>query len=253
LRAELSARDLALLADVGRFRLLTSRQLEALHFADAATPLTAARSARRALRRLMKHGVLHRLERQIGGLYGGSGAFTYALTDSGQRLLDEGQDRPRRRLRQPSLLFVHHTLAVADLYLSLVLAARTAADLELLDVQPEPDCWRRWTRLGGGPEVLRPDLYLALGIGDDELRWFVEVDLATEHLPTLQRKCLAYQRYYDSGVEQVQAGVFPQVLWAVPDARRAAQLKEVIQRDRALTTELFAVTTADAAADRLVR
>lgn len=253
LREELSSRDLAVLADVGRFRLLTSRQVELLHFADAATDLTAARITRRVLRRLTELNLLYRLDRQVGGLYGGSAAFAYALTAAGQRLLDEGRPDAPRRLREPSPLFVRHTLAVAELYVRLVAEVRAASDVTLLDVQTEPACWRRWTRADGSAELLRPDLYLALAEGLDELRWFVEVDLTTEHRPALQRKCRAYQRYMESGVEQTRDGVFPQVLWVTPDARRADQIGGVIRRERGLTDGLFAVTTADAAAARLVQ
>ncbi len=254
LRTELGARDIGVLHDVDRFRLLTSRQLELLHFADSATPLTAARTARRVLRRLTAAGLLHRLERRVGGPYGGSSGYVYALTDAGSRLLDEGEggERPRRRLREPSLPFLRHTLAIAELYVELLVQERLRADMALLDVQTEPACWRLWARLDGASEVLRPDLYLALGVGDDELRWFVEVDLASEHLPTLKRKCRAYQAYYDSGVEQMREGVFPRVLWVAPDERRAAQIERLVDQERGLTPGLFVVATTERALARLV-
>jgi hypothetical protein len=254
LRTELGARDRNVLHDVDRFRLLTSRQLELLHFAGSATPLTAARTARRVLRRLTAAGLLHRLERRVGGTYGGSSAYVYALTHAGSRLLDEGNgsDRPRRRLREPSLPFLRHTLAIAELYVELVVQERLDGDLALLDVQTEPSCWRSWTRLDGDGEVLRPDLYLALGVGEMELRWFVEVDLASEHLPALRRKCRAYQAYYDSGVEQTREGVFPRVLWVAPDERRSAQIERLVEQERGLTPGLFAVATAEVARERLV-
>lgn len=255
-REGLSQRDLALLADIGRFRMLTSRQLETLHFSDAATPLTAARTCRRVLRRLTTLGLLHRLERRIGGLHAGSAAFIYALSDGGQRLLDGGANdaAPRRRLHEPSLPFVAHTLAIAELYVSLVVASRPDSGVglvELLDVQTEPTCWRRWTRGDGSGEVLRPDLYVSLGVGADELRWFIEVDRGSEHLPTVLRKAQAYQRYYDSGVEQTREGVFPRVLWVVPDARRAQQLTAGLERERGLTAALFDVSIEQTAAGRL--
>ena len=248
---ELSARDMAVLTDVGRFRLMTSRQLQVLHFANSATTLTAARITRRVLSRLVECKLLQRMERQVGGLYGGSAAFAYALTTTGQRLLEEHNQQSTRRLREPSRLFVRHRLAITELYSELVEQVRCAPDAALLEVQTEPDCWRRWTRPAGAGEVLRPDLYVALAAQADELRWFVEVDLSSEHRPALARKCWAYQRYLESGREQLDSGVFPQVLWVAPDERRAVEISGVIRSERGLTDGLFAVTTAGAAAERL--
>jgi hypothetical protein len=253
-REGLSRRDLAVLVDIGRFRLLTSRQLEVLHFNAAATPLTAARTCRRVLRRLTSLGLLHRLERRIGGLHAGSAGFVYCLSDGGQRLLDAAADAPRKRLHEPSLPFVAHTLAIAELYVALVMNSRRDSGsevIELLDVQTEPGCWRRWNRGDGSGEILRPDLYVSLGVGSDELRWFVEIDRGSEHLPTVLRKAAAYQRYYDSAVEQTREGVFPRVLWVVPDGRRAQQLAAGLQRERGLTAELFTVSLSNAAVQRL--
>jgi hypothetical protein len=239
LKTQLSERDQALLASIGQLRLATSRHLEALHFADAATPLTAARKARRALQRLAILGLTRRLERQIGGLHAGSAGFIYTLTQAGQRLLD--QPGARKRVGEPSALFVAHTLALAELFVALTLAARANDGLELLDLQTEPTCWRGWTNLGGGPELLRPDLYLAVGVGADELRWFVELDRGTEHRPALNRKCHAYQDYFESGVEQSRDDVFPRVAWLVPDTTRAAVLADVVAANPRFTPELFAV------------
>jgi len=244
-RESLSQRDLAVLTSLAQLRLATSRHLEALHYLGAATPLTAARKARRALRRLVDQGLIRRLERQIGGLHAGSAAYVYALTDRGQRLLE--LPGSRRRAGEPAWPFVAHTLAIADLFVALHQAATTATalrEIELLDIQAEPACWRSWTNLGGGRELLRPDLYLAVGIGADELRWFVEVDRGTEHRPALTRKCRAYQAYYEAGVEQARDGVFPRVAWMVPDGGRAELLQQIITADHGLTGQLFAVMPA---------
>ena len=70
LRQQLGPRDWAVLHDVARCRLMTGRQLQLLHFGDGET---AARAARRLLARLTRHGLLARLDRQIGGLRAGSG------------------------------------------------------------------------------------------------------------------------------------------------------------------------------------
>ena len=69
--------------------------------------------------------------------------------------------------------------------------------------------------------MLRPDLFVSLGVGDFEHRWFCEVDRGTEHLPAILRKCRQYEAYYATGAEQRDHGVFPRACWIVPDQRRA--------------------------------
>lgn len=251
LEGRLSQRDRAVLATVRDLRLATSPHLKALHFADAATPLTAARKARRCLQRLTDLGLLRRLDRLIGGLHAGSAAYVYALTAAGQRVLAGPGARPRRH--EPSLPFVAHTLAIADLYVGLHQRARSEPGITVLDLQTEPRCWRSWTGLSGEQLLLRPDLYLAASVDADELRWFIEVDLGSEHRPALVRKARAYQRYYDSGVEQQREGLFPRVAWVVPDEQRAVQLTRAFEQEHELTGELFAVLLQAEAAERLTQ
>ena len=75
--------------------------------------------------------------------------------------------------------------------------------------------------------------------------WFIELDRGTESLPTLLKKCAQYARYHQSGREQANHGVFPAVLWVVPDERRAGVLATAIRRRFGNGTELFRVTTTD--------
>lgn len=251
-RENLSERDRAVLYSVSQLRLATSRHLETLHYQDAATPLTAARKARRTLHRLVALGLLRRLERRIGGLHAGSAGYIYVLTAGGQRVI--GQPGARRRVSEPSWPFIAHTLAVADLFVEIhrIAAKVEPGDIDLLDVQTEPTCWRSWEAIGGGRNVLRPDLYLALGVGADELRWFIEVDRATEHRPALRAKAEAYQRYYDSDTEQRHDGVFPCVAWVVPDQLRRDELLRLLTAEGRFTEGLFAVFVASRAAWELV-
>jgi hypothetical protein len=146
-------------------------------------------------------------------------------------------------------------LASADLYVALISTVRQQQpdNCQLLDLQTEPACWRSWTGLAGERDILRPDLYLAVAVGQEELRWFIEVDLGSEHRPALLRKAAAYQRYYDSGIEQDRDGVFPKVAWVVPDAHRADRLLDAWQNAPWLNQELFAVVEADNAAQQLIR
>src|SRR5687768_17285305 len=88
LRASLSDRDLAVLRSVADLRYVTGKQLQTLHFdGDHQTDLTAARTCRRVLERLSDLAVLRRLERTVGGVRAGSGAYVYGLGPAGHRLL----------------------------------------------------------------------------------------------------------------------------------------------------------------------
>ncbi len=95
--------------------------------------------------------------------------------------------------------------------------------------------------------MLRPDLFVVLGVGEYELRWFVEIDRGSEHLPALQRKCRLYNSYYRSGGEQRRHQVFPRVLWVVPDERRAERIRTKIAADRRLTSDIFRVASDEQA------
>jgi len=92
---------------------------------------------------------------------------------------------------------------------------------------------------------------VSLGIGDFEHHLFVEVDLGTEHLPTLLRKCHAYVDYYQSGAEQTRHGVFPTVWWVLQTERRVEQLTKTLARSHRTVAGLFTLTTADEALDRM--
>jgi len=243
LRHELSGRDRAIVDQVAELRLMTGRQVAAMFFPDDQfnSTIGAVRQANRALTRLTEDRLLLRIERRIGGVHGGSASFIYGLGPVGERLL--ARDGARRRYREPSARFVDHTLAVGQLVTDLAVAARHRA-LTVLRCQPEPRCWREFSG-PGGRIVLRPDLYVAIGAGDYEHRFFVEVDRATEHLPALVRKCRLYEAYYQSGREQAAHGVAPRTCWIVPDERRAEALRRSISGDRRLTDALFVVTTTE--------
>ncbi len=248
LREELSERDLGIVAQVAELRLMDARQIEALHFGDEhhASRITATRTCRRVLNRLVERRVLARLDRRVGGVRSGSASFVYCLGPIGQRVLET--DGPRRRFREPTATFVDHTLAIGQLVVSLTTAAQQGV-CELLAVEAEPACWRPFGALGGR-QVLRPDLFVSLGVGDYEHRWLVEMDLGSESLPVVIRKCRVYDRYYRSGAEQAKHGVFPRVAWLVPDEHRANRFRDAIGTTGDLDGRLFTVATTGGAAVR---
>lgn len=241
-REQLSDRDLAIIRQVVELRLMSARQIQAIHFPSGAhlSEASATRARQRVLARLIRDGLLATLRRRVGGVRAGSAGLVVAAGPLARRVLR--LDGPRRRFHEPTERFFAHTLAVSQVVVGLTLAAREGL-LDSLEVQAEPRCWRQLIGLSGR-RVLRPDLYLALGAGEYELRWFCEVDQSTESLPTILHKCRLYADYYRSGTEQAKHGVFPRVCWIAPDETRAERIEAAIVSDRSLPERLFLVTTS---------
>jgi hypothetical protein len=238
---------------VARLTLVSGRQLSGLFFyfsfSNFSDSAAFTRRARRVLARLVEQRVLDRLERRRGGPGGGSSAWVYALGPAGVRMVAywAGEGLPRSRAaHEPSTTWTAHTLAVSELYVRLR-EAEQAGRVELLAFDAEPDCWRAYTRLGGAAGVLKPDAFVRLGAGEFEDSFLVEVDLGTERRGQLTRQHHAYSEYFRSGVEQAKTGVFPGVLWVVPDARRVALLADIQRGLPAQARRLFTVASSEQA------
>jgi hypothetical protein len=193
------------------------------------------------LRRLTDDGYLTRLPRRIGGVGSGSERFVYQLGYRGQR-----EVHPERRARTPEdsgWLFVEHALAIADLVVELGEAQR-AGRCSALHVQSEPGVWRHYVASSGRVLVLKPDLGVHLAAGGASLVWFVEVDRATESLKRIRTKASQYLDYWRSGREQERLGVFPRVLWSVPDMKRAGALRRTLAELPDPAAEMFVVAVA---------
>lgn len=243
IREALSERDWALITSLDQHGYLTTTQLQRLHFADHATSDAASRVCRRVLQRLGEQRVIEHLERRVGGIRAGSASYVWRVGLIGDRLLTQAAGGgPRARRKEPSLHHLDHRLAVADTHIRLLEASRDH-QCEVLRVQLEPASWRPFLLAGGARAVLKPDLYAVTALGDFEDHWFIEVDRATESLPTLLRKCAQYEAYRAAGTEQRDHRVFPFVLWLLPDQRRAQQLRTAIRQARSLDGQLYRFTT----------
>jgi Replication-relaxation len=141
-------------------------------------------------------------------------------------LVESGQDRHGHW--QPSRTFLDHFLAIADLFVS-VMAASNAGQLQLVRYETEPKTWRTIPGYGMS-DTLRPDLLLVLGHGELEYHWRIEVDLASEHAATIQRKCQQYLRYWQSGAAGDSSEVFPRVAWLTTSVARAERIREVAEQ-----------------------
>jgi hypothetical protein len=237
----LTDRDRLALETVSRFGVMSGAQLQALLWTEV-SPSARGRVARRGLARLVQLDILAPLSRRVGGERAGSASTTFAVGRAGQYLLKSG--RRVRAAYTPGARYLAHRLAVAQLYVELEATSHTGAtEVELLSFEPEPESWRPYMVGFGARQILKPDAFLKLAIGDYELSWFVEADLATEALTTVKAKALRYHDYFRTGTEQAERGVFPRVLWVVPDSDRAEAVRATLTQLPTDAHRLFAVAT----------
>lgn len=244
----LSDRDRDILTSVLKYRYLTTNQIRRLHFREAKNESTSLRAANRTLAKLKEYRLLAPLKRRIGGVRSGSGSYIWTLSPVGARALVLMGSEPgktiRKRLRVPSFGFLTHTLAVAEISIRLM-ELSFSGKVALLEQQLEPKCWRQYTGSGGTPGYLKPDITAVTSCGEYEDHWFIEIDLATESPITVVRKCGQYTAYKNSGTEQREHGIFPSVIWIVPDTKRKSSLKHHIGEKTKSEANLFAVITSD--------
>ncbi|WP_462189234.1 MULTISPECIES: replication-relaxation family protein [unclassified Frankia] len=242
LAATIPPREREILTTLSVVRVATGAQLVRLHLAGV-----SARRGREVLAGMVARRLLARLPRRIGGVRAGSAGFVYTLDVAALRILDPERSRWQRPWPVGSL-FLAHSLAVTELYTALR-KAEAAGRLVVARFQAEPASWRSFSG-PAGRMVIKPDARVALRLGRYEDTWMVEVDRATESLPTIRRKAELYIKYWQSGRE---GEVFPRVLWVVPDEGRRRQLLAVLGRLPADTWQLFTVATSDEAAGRMIQ
>ena len=236
-----------LLALVAAHRFATTTQLARLTALEYASPASALRQTQRHLASLAQQRLLTSLERRVGGWQGGSAVTVWAATTRGQRLVatDEGEEVPRRqRPREVSTTFLDHLLAITEVRTSIEEAVRQEADTEAA-VALEPECWRTALSPSGQPQVLRPDLAVTITSPAYEDRYLVEVDRATENPGRVIATCWRYQEHQAASAQAGDGGVFPLVVWLVPNDRRRHRLERAIAHSTGLLRELFRVIRLD--------
>lgn len=244
--SRLGERDWQILGTVRAFRFLTTRQLARQHFHLADPHAVIPRNANSALQRLRDLGLLVNLERRIGGVRAGSGGHVWQLTDLANRLLVEhlGEESgPRLRPSEPSTTFLDHTLAIAEVVITMQNTDRSG--VETTQLQLEPACWRSYLGPAGETRTLKPDLASVNQTGGFTDFYFWEVDRATEAPNRVIRKCLQYQQYRATGAEQRLHDLFPAVVWVVPNQRRLEQLTRRLSDEAEIDQRLFTVITLD--------
>ncbi|HEV2782559.1 MAG TPA: replication-relaxation family protein [Actinophytocola sp.] len=239
-------RDWQIVREVNRVRIASGEQLERLCFASVATGRSRTATRSRAVGRLVRWRVLAPIGRRIGGQERGSTAQVYALDTIGQRLLagDQlaaGAPIRVRRPGPPGVRSLRHLLAVAELYTQLVEQARTTG-LELVTFKAEPAA--HWPDGKGGR--LKPDAYAVLGKPGARDHWWIEVDLATESLPTVRAKLQTYLDFQRRG-ERDPGDVTPWVLVATSTECRRDAIRAMVRRLPEAAGLITIVTSGEAA------
>lgn len=240
LEARMPPRDRTVLDRIAEHRFLSTHQIKRFCFVGHATDEAAVRAARSVLSRLERQNLVRSLGRRVGGFRAGSTSKIFQLAPAGARLVY--RDGSSYRTHEPSQRFLRHCLAVADVHLAL----RDHADrqeIETVVIETEPTCWRRYLGQGGDQLWLQPDLAARVVSADYRDHWFIEVDLGTESVPTLLKKCERYEAYRRTGREQERHHAFPLVLWFLESERRRSRLEEAIQRTPRLTPALYRYAT----------
>jgi len=211
---------------------MRTRQIQRLFFTDNSSSRAKLSATMRVLERLSNFGLVDHLPRAIGGNGRGSEGKIWHLTEAGLRLLDLGAVKEKKRTRylEPSTSFLRHTIAISEAFVQVTEICRMSEAMSLSHIDVEPECWRAFQK-NGKTVSLRPDLYAETISGKFEYHWFIEMDLATEDIPTILEKCFRYEEYYQTRAEQNTEGIFPYVLWIVPDEERKRKISEALAKD----------------------
>jgi hypothetical protein len=247
--SQLTDYDKAVVMLIAEVRLATGFQIARRLWSARVPSDSAAWAARRTLWRLEEWRIIDRLPRRVGGVRGGSTSLVFGLGPAGRRWLAR-LGHEVRRLGTPGDRHVAHTLAITELVVRLH-EAMLDGDLDVIELQTEPTCWRGLLGLMGARMVLKPDLFVRIGAGAFEDRWFVEVDMATEAGATITGKARRYVAHLRSGEEQRHHDIYPRVVWTVPSTRRAEQIHDALAHLPAAARRLFVIWQYDEVVGRL--
>ena len=162
----------------------------------------------------------------------GSAPFHWWLTRAGARLVEGTSPAPGRGTPNP--LFVHHTAAIASLYVALRQVG-SSAGLKGLSWARDEESWEDWTHLGQAGRI-RPDAYVELEVVVDgeagRAGAFVEVDFATMDQTRLRAKAARHRRYVRELVWWDRHPCVPALLLVTTSEARVNRFLAGVEKDR---------------------
>lgn len=251
----LMERDKAIVLDVHEYGLLSTPQIEKLHFQPdkGQAHMTKTSRCRHRLKLLFQHRFLDRIFIPVGP-HEGSRPIVYCLDKRGADLvaqelgIDRAQVHWRPKRSRVSSLFLEHTLRVNNVRIAVELAARKQG-LELLQWMGEGQLKAMKERVpdprkAGRSLPVVPDGYFTLKVGERKACFFLEVDRATMTNRRFGDKMRAYEIYVHTGryFERYQTRSL-RVLVVTTTHQRLANLKSTTEE--ATTLPIFWFTTID--------
>jgi hypothetical protein len=221
----LMPRDLDLMALLGRFRRLTAQQIRVV------VPFGSVQTASYRLQRLWQHAYV---ERDFWPVAMGGAPAIYRLGPLGQRALvahrgDDGAPCPMASGNQERL-FLEHALAVNDVLIAFMVAARLAGGqldwsipAKPLDRLPDP--------LDPGKKVpILPDAEVTCNTTGRKRHIFLEVDRGTEVSKRFGAKARGYLAYLASGNYEQRYGLRRfRLLVVAPGKKRRDTLERAVR------------------------
>lgn len=233
----LTDRDKQILAIIREAKYLLTGQLQRLF------SLSSRGYTTRLLRKLKDYGLINALPPKH---VAERTECIWYLTEAGERLFNLGKEKPRVRkvVERNTFTYLRHIIAVAEVYVQVIELTRKDPEITLARHQFEPTCWRFYNH-HDKDITLKPDLMLVTNLDDFEDKWFIEMDLNTEDIHVIMEKCKRYHQYYATGIEHKKHGIFPMVVWIVPNARRRKLIEENIRSTFMDKQKIFIVITPD--------
>ena len=257
-RLLLQERDLAILSDLARYRLLNTSQIETLRASDENIVLrfSSRLTLTRRLKLMFHHGYVQRIARPLAQ---GSLEPIYVLDSLGVKALQRQRDEEiKAKTSLPKAVALEHLLSVNQFRLSLEVACKSTiygsdeSRVELAGWQ-SGDAVKFAVPLaikGERTQTVRliPDGFFALRSRGQRLFYFVEADRGTESLPVLLAKCRAYYAYWQSGGFGQDFSLSPQVGFRVLFVLHSSRRLETMRKTAAALLSgqrMFWMTTED--------
>jgi len=226
--SSMADREREALLRVGRFRFLTTEQVEHFLFGTRSDlkPNSRRVMTKQVLASLRRQGLIERTPRAIGGPEAGSTRSAYFVRPAGMRAIwSMGAGLEPKRTAPKGTFLLRHALALADAALAFDRSALANPGHAVLTWEPEWEAAQR-----SGRHAIVPDAYVVYLTKSEELHAFIEMDLGTAGSRFFQTKIEKYLDLYRAGTWQQRFPVWPIVLTVAPTATRATLLRTATER-----------------------